>query len=831
VLSQHGHIKRIHFEPEHPVDDDPSSPSTAAIDDEAPNTAVAQLIMRKKFLFPTRYQSDGQSDTESHKSGFTNKSMEAEGSFLHPCRNPNGDPQDFGHLLTAFVVFESQSQATKCVKARVRSMDGMRCIHKYDYNKVAKKFRTAQMKGEKLSFSPPPPNFNMLQHQHSGGRDHSSHGGRGMSPSGGHRNYNDGPYGNSNRSYRDKYNRPYSQNGPDRGRYDNHGGPGTPRGYQSYRDRSGPNQQDHQFRRNYQQRYNNRDRFNNRDRYNDRDRNDRDRNDRNDRNERYYGNNNHPHHQNHPNHHSNHHHNSNNHSGPNHSGSNPNQSPYYMSSRRKNSDDMEDDRDRHHQHRLGGRQDRQSYDNNHPPPQSQSDRFRRVGGGNGGSGNNQSYSRRVGNGPGTQSYHSSVGNSSTYSAGYSSVGNQSTQSAQTVPLSGSKPDRRMPGAHTSANHVQGNGNGNGTYSDHRSSGNNGGNGQQQNVQNQQNPQSQQQPQQSPQRPLQQQANGDMVDLQQLIGDGNPKLKDSASATMPSRGPEEAPSQRPQLKRSHSARPVASGTTHSSLRQQQNQSNQGQQAQPQGNAGNQGQNVLPNTNSNPLPSRHAQLAKDAAELQAAGYNHVVNFIPDDLPNLDDLNIDIRDDAMMSGYDAYFGVDGNTAGYNKLQLTQTHSAQSSSRWNNMTASSAGGGAGGSGHSGSGYNNYGYSAQQLSAHLPQLDARSYSAQTPASYQQQQQTNNQQPQQQQAQSGQYQAVNGSNAQNQRNLKSAQKTFQAQQWQLDKLEKFKQQKEKAAAAAAAAKMKEAKGDGAKGAGAQPTTALSVLTSPTTSSK
>merc|ERR1719295_555062 len=45
VLSQHGHIKRIHFEPEHPVDDDPSSPS-GAIDDEAPNTAVAQLIMR-----------------------------------------------------------------------------------------------------------------------------------------------------------------------------------------------------------------------------------------------------------------------------------------------------------------------------------------------------------------------------------------------------------------------------------------------------------------------------------------------------------------------------------------------------------------------------------------------------------------------------------------------------------------------------------------------------------------------------------------------------------------------------------------------------------------
>ena len=66
--------------------------------------------------------------------------------YAHPLRNPNGDSQDFSHLKTCFVVFESQSQATKCVKARVRAIDGMRCIHKYDYNKVAKKFRTAQMK-------------------------------------------------------------------------------------------------------------------------------------------------------------------------------------------------------------------------------------------------------------------------------------------------------------------------------------------------------------------------------------------------------------------------------------------------------------------------------------------------------------------------------------------------------------------------------------------------------------------------------------------------------------------------------------------------------------
>merc|ERR1712038_1614932 len=43
-------------------------------------------------------------------------------------------------LKTAFVVFESQSQANKCVKARSRhSLDGIRTMHKYDYNKVMKR--------------------------------------------------------------------------------------------------------------------------------------------------------------------------------------------------------------------------------------------------------------------------------------------------------------------------------------------------------------------------------------------------------------------------------------------------------------------------------------------------------------------------------------------------------------------------------------------------------------------------------------------------------------------------------------------------------------------
>ena len=163
LLSQYGHIKRIHFQPT----GDGGSGNTDNndnnnIDDEAPNKAVAQLIMKKKFLFPSRYsQSDHDTDNESNR-GFDistpkgsmdgNQSDSSRGrmnnisDYSHPVRNPNGDAQDFSHLKTCFVVFESQSQATKCVKARVRAIDGMRCIHKYDYNKVAKKFRTAQMK-------------------------------------------------------------------------------------------------------------------------------------------------------------------------------------------------------------------------------------------------------------------------------------------------------------------------------------------------------------------------------------------------------------------------------------------------------------------------------------------------------------------------------------------------------------------------------------------------------------------------------------------------------------------------------------------------------------
>lgn len=67
--------------------------------DEGPDPEVGSVIMKKKF---------NDIDTQS--------------------------------LKTAFVVFESQSQANKCVKARSRhSVDGIRTMHKYDYNKVVKR--------------------------------------------------------------------------------------------------------------------------------------------------------------------------------------------------------------------------------------------------------------------------------------------------------------------------------------------------------------------------------------------------------------------------------------------------------------------------------------------------------------------------------------------------------------------------------------------------------------------------------------------------------------------------------------------------------------------
>lgn len=52
----------------------------------------------------------------------------------------NVDEQELSSKKVAFVVYESQSQANKCVKARSRNTeDGIQTMHKYDYNKVAKR--------------------------------------------------------------------------------------------------------------------------------------------------------------------------------------------------------------------------------------------------------------------------------------------------------------------------------------------------------------------------------------------------------------------------------------------------------------------------------------------------------------------------------------------------------------------------------------------------------------------------------------------------------------------------------------------------------------------
>merc|ERR1712038_942498 len=62
-----------------------------------------------------------------------------------------GDSINLTNLTTAFVVFESQSQANKCVKTRSRhSVDGIRTMHKYDYNKVVKRLG----KGQSPLFTP-----------------------------------------------------------------------------------------------------------------------------------------------------------------------------------------------------------------------------------------------------------------------------------------------------------------------------------------------------------------------------------------------------------------------------------------------------------------------------------------------------------------------------------------------------------------------------------------------------------------------------------------------------------------------------------------------------
>lgn len=66
-----------------------------------------------------------------------------------------GDSIDLTQLKSAFVVFESQSQANKCVKSRSRSsVDGIRTMHKYDYNKVVKRLGKGMSPNASPLFAP-----------------------------------------------------------------------------------------------------------------------------------------------------------------------------------------------------------------------------------------------------------------------------------------------------------------------------------------------------------------------------------------------------------------------------------------------------------------------------------------------------------------------------------------------------------------------------------------------------------------------------------------------------------------------------------------------------
>jgi len=88
-----------------------------------------------------------------------------------------GDSVNLTALTTAFVVFESQSQANKCVKTRSRhSIDGVRTMHKYDYNKVVKRLGKGQISPLMTPSSSP---MMPLKNQHSskyGGMPPSSSG-------------------------------------------------------------------------------------------------------------------------------------------------------------------------------------------------------------------------------------------------------------------------------------------------------------------------------------------------------------------------------------------------------------------------------------------------------------------------------------------------------------------------------------------------------------------------------------------------------------------------------------------------------------------------------
>jgi hypothetical protein len=128
-------------------------------DDDGPSYELAQLITRRKFtIYSDADEADSKELEATLKLGEDRKDGDARALirslFRHPVQHPSGDPQNFGHLYSCFVVFSSQSQATKCVKARAKSVDGIRAMHKYDYCKIEKRYRAAELKGEVLSLSP-----------------------------------------------------------------------------------------------------------------------------------------------------------------------------------------------------------------------------------------------------------------------------------------------------------------------------------------------------------------------------------------------------------------------------------------------------------------------------------------------------------------------------------------------------------------------------------------------------------------------------------------------------------------------------------------------------
>lgn len=74
--------------------------------------------------------------------------------FVHPLPNPNGNPLDFSHLKSCFVVFESQSQCNNFIRSRSKSTDGIRATTQYEYVKFQKKLCLAKARGISPLISP-----------------------------------------------------------------------------------------------------------------------------------------------------------------------------------------------------------------------------------------------------------------------------------------------------------------------------------------------------------------------------------------------------------------------------------------------------------------------------------------------------------------------------------------------------------------------------------------------------------------------------------------------------------------------------------------------------